>query len=78
MFLRTREILQLAPEDVTMSWQKAVVFVKSFKGAKGTFLLVERWEIEEPSALQAIRELLKTASPSKPFWQESRTPGDPF
>ena len=61
LFLRTGEILQLTPEDVTMSRQKAVVFVKSSKGAKRMFLPLERLEIDEPSALQAIRELVKSS-----------------
>ena len=72
LFLRTGELLKLQPEDVTFTPKKAIVFVQSSKGAKKVFLPLERLELVEPSALQAVKELLKRSKSGKPFWQESR------
>ena len=72
LFLRTGEIFQLAPHHVTLARKSAIVFVEGSKGSKQTFLALERLEIDEPTALLALRNLLKTGQGQKPFWGESR------
>ena len=54
LFLRTGEILSLAPDHITLSTRSAIVFIEGSKGSKRTFLPLERLEIDEPTPLLAI------------------------
>lgn len=71
-FLRTGELLALHPHDVTMGDTGAVIFIKESKGAKQNFLPLERVEVEDRTALQALRFLLETTGPRQPLWPSSR------
>ena len=72
LFLRTGELLSLGPKDITFGSNKAVVFISSSKGTKKAFLPLESLELTEPSALHALRELMKLSKQSPVFWIESR------
>ena len=74
LFLRTGELLQLAPRDVTLDGTSAIIFVQGSKGSKRTFLPLERLQLDEPVALQALKNLLHAhkAAKTTPFWGESR------
>eukprot|EP00435_Cladocopium_sp_Y103_P024382 s733_g6.t1 len=72
LFLRTGEMLKLAPGDIALAGPRAVVFIQGSKGSKRTFLPLERLELEEPTAILALKKLLKGHSTKKPFWDESR------
>eukprot|EP00435_Cladocopium_sp_Y103_P072274 s233_g39.t1 len=72
LFLRTGELLALGPSDVTLAQSRAVVFVRSSKGTKRSFLPLERLEVTESTALQALRALLRLRRGQSTFWPESR------
>ena len=72
LFLRTGELLQLAPQHVTLSSKLAIIFVEGSKGSKRSFLPLERLEIDKPTALSALRWLIKNGKGKTPFWGESR------
>lgn len=71
-FLRTGESLSLTPEDITIGSARAVVFIKSSKGAKRLFLPLERLEVSDNVALHALKQLVKTSRANRPFWGSSR------
>ena len=62
LFLRTGEILQLAPHHVTLAKNSAIIFVEGSNDSKRTFLPLERLEIDEPTALLALRNVVKKTS----------------
>ena len=72
LFLRTGEILQLSPRDITLGKDKAVIFVEGSKGSKKKILPLERLEIEEPTALFAVKTLLQLHHSKNAFWSGSR------
>ena len=55
----------LAKEDVTLDKRRAVVFISSSKGQKNKFLPLERLDVQEKTALLALKKLCKqtTAGP---------------
>ena len=71
-FLRTGELLALRPIDVTLSRTTAILFIADSKGAKRNFLPLERVEVEDQLAIQALRSLMRRARPHQPFWEGPR------
>ena len=74
LFLRTGELLHLARADVAFNGNAANFFVQGSKGSKRTFLPLERLELDEPIAVQALSKLLQLhkGAKTKPFWGKSR------
>ena len=72
LFLRTGEILQLSPADVTLGPQGGVVFISSSKGNKRNFLPLERLEVTEQIAVRSLRALMASMKTSTTFWTSSR------
>lgn len=69
LFLRTGELLQLGPQDITL----AVVFIPSLKGIKRKLLPLERLDLTEATALASLRYLCNHASKKQAaFWSHSR------
>ena len=70
-FLRTGELLELKREHVTLGKDKAILFLPTSKGAKRTFIPLERVELTESTCLKSLKHLLKN-NKSGTFWKGSR------
>ena len=73
LFLRTGEMLSLRKQDVVLRGSSGVVFLAPSKGAKRTFLPLERVEILEDQTRLAFRHLCANKAPGDPLWSQSRT-----
>ena len=71
-FLRTGELLALTPLDVTLGRDSAVIFINASKGTKRKLLPLERVEVEDATALRALRVLMRRTRGRETFWRGSR------
>ena len=62
----------MRPEHITLGNKTAIIFLVSTKGTKRTLIPLERVELDETTALQALRQLMAGHHPDYTFWDSNR------